>query len=124
MVDLFEQENSGCFDDPSHTFADPYMKSGLYITEVIKRLYNSTRMRDLIPDDGERLRHILERQVFGMALTEIIYQIATHYILGYNDEVGRGCDSNFVLGDAAAMARDGTLAGFVERTFGDKLIIE
>lgn len=121
MVDLFEQENPGCFDDPSHTFADLYMKSGLYITEVIKRLYNSDGMRALIPDDGERLRHILERQVFGMAPTEIIYQIATHYILGYSDEVGRGCDSNFVLGDAAAMAKDGTLAEFVEKTFGDKL---
>lgn len=26
---------------PSHTFADLYMKPGLYITEIIKRLYNS-----------------------------------------------------------------------------------
>lgn len=121
MVDLFEQENPGCFDDPSHTFADLYMKSGLYITEIIKRLYSSDGMRKLIPDDGERLCHILERQVFGMAPTEIIYQIATHYILGYNDEVGRGCDSNFVLGDAAEMAKDGTLAEFVEKTFGGKL---
>lgn len=40
-VDLFEREDPGCFDDPSHTFADLYMKPGLYITEIIKRLYNS-----------------------------------------------------------------------------------
>ncbi len=34
MVDLLEQENPGCFDDPGKTFLDPYMKSGLYITEI------------------------------------------------------------------------------------------
>ena len=38
MVDLLEQENPGCFDDPGKTFLDPYMKSGLYITEIVKRL--------------------------------------------------------------------------------------
>ena len=121
MLDLFEKENPGCFDDPEHTFADLYMKSGLYITEVIKRLYNSERMRQLIPDDRERLNHILERQVFGIAPSEIIYQIATHFILGYNDEVGNGCDTNFVMADSAELAKQGKLAEFVEQKFGDKL---
>ncbi len=121
MVDLFEKENPGCFDDPSHTFADLYMKSGLYITEIIKRLYRSEGMCAAFPDDRERLNHILEHQVFGMAPTEIIYQIATHYILGYNNEVGGGCDTNFVCADAAELACEGKLAEFVEKTFGGKL---
>lgn len=121
MVDLFEQENPGCFDDPEHTFADLYMKSGLYITEIITRLYNSERMRELFPDERERLDHILERQVFGIAPTEIIYQIATHYILGYDGEVGGGCDTNFVKADSAELAKEGKLAEFVEQTFGEKL---
>ena len=121
MVDLFERENPGCFDDPSHTFADLYMKSGLYITEIIKRLYASEGMRSAFPDDRERLDHILERQVFGAAPTEIIYQIATHYILGYDGEVGGGCDTNFVCADTAELAREGRLAEFVEETFGGKL---
>lgn len=121
MVDLFERENPGCFDDPDHTFADLYMKSGLYITEIVKRLYNSERMRRLFPDDRKRLDHILEKQVFGIAPTEIIYQIATHYILGYNNEVGRGCDTNFVKADSAELAKEGKLAEFVEHTFGGKL---
>lgn len=121
MVDLFEQENPGCFDDPEHTFADLYMKSGLYITEIITRLYNSERMRELFPDERERLDHILERQVFGIAPTEIIYQIATHYILGYDGEVGGGCDTNFVKADSAELAKEGRLAEFVEQTFGEKL---
>lgn len=121
MLDLFEQENPGCFDDPEHTFADLYMKSGLYITEVVKRLYNSARMREIFPDERERLDHILECQVFGIAPTEIIYQIATHFILGYDDEIGNGCDTNFVMADSAELAKEGKLAEFVEKAFGEKL---
>ncbi len=117
MVDLFEAENPGCFDDPGHTFADLYMKSGLYIAEVVKRLYNSEAMREAIPDDRARLDHILENQVFGIAPTEIIYQIATHYILGYDGEVAAGCEANFVCADSAALACDGKLADFVEEAF-------
>ena len=30
MVDRLEKENPGCFDDPDKTFADLYMKSGMY----------------------------------------------------------------------------------------------
>lgn len=121
MVDLFEQENPGCFDDPNHTFADLYMKSGLYITEVIKRLFNSEKMRELFPDDRTRLNHILEEQVFGIAPTEIIYKIATNYILGANGEVGGSCNTNFVKADSAELAKEGKLAEFVEKTFGGKL---
>ena len=121
MVDLFEQENPGCFDDPDHTFADLYMKSGLYITEVIKRLFNSEKMCELFPNDRIRLNHILEEQVFGIAPTEIIYKIATNYILGANDEVGGGCNTNFVKADSAELAKQGKLAEFVEHAFGGKL---
>lgn len=121
MVDLFEEENPGCFDDPEHTFADLYMKSGLYITEIVTRLYNSEKMRELYPNDTERLNHILDKQVFGIAPTEIIYQIATHFILGYDGEHGQWLDSNFVCADSAAMAKEGKLAEFVEKTFGGKL---
>ena len=121
MVDLFEKENPGCFDDPTHTFADLYMKSGLYITEIIKRLYNSDRMTALFPRDRERMVHILENQVFGIAPTEIIYEIATHFILGFHDEVGQGCDANFVLADSAELAKEGKLDAFIEQKFGSKL---
>ncbi|QUC04046.1 DEAD/DEAH box helicase [Atopobium sp. oral taxon 416] len=121
MVDLFEKENPGCFDDPDHTFADLYMKSGLYITEIVKRLYRSEKMKKLFPDNRERLDHIFEKQVFGIAPSEIIYKIATNYILGANGEVGGGCDTNFVKADSAELAKEGKLAEFVEQTFGDKL---
>ncbi len=51
------------------------MKSGLYITEIVKRLY--VGLKDQIPDDDKRLEHILERQVYGFAPSEIIYNIAS-----------------------------------------------
>ncbi len=121
MVDLLEAENPGCFDDPTHTFADLYMKSGLYITEIIKRLYKSEGMRAAFPDDRERLDHILEHQVFGIAPSQIIYEIATHYILGFNDEVGQGCDSNFAMEDTAELAKNGELEAYIQRVFGPKL---
>lgn len=121
MVDLLEEENPGCFDDPEHTFADLYMKSGLYVAEIIKRLYSNEKMMLQFPDDRARLDHILECQVFGIAPTEIIYQIATHYILGYNNEVGGDCAANFVKADSAELAKEGRLSEFVERAFGEKL---
>ena len=80
MVQQLEDENRGIYNDSSKTFIDLYMKSGLYITEVVKRLYNSEVIKSEIPDDYDRLKHILENQVYGLAPTEIIYRIATSFI--------------------------------------------
>ena len=117
MVDELETNNPGCFDDPSKTFADLYMKSGLYITEIVKRLYRSEKMKALFPDDKARIRHILDKQVYGMAPTRIIYLIATNYILGF-DEALKGTATHFVQADAAEAAKNGTLATVVDREFG------
>lgn len=121
MVDRFEQENPGCFDDPGNTFADLYMKSGLYIAEVVKRLFRSEAMAEAIPDEGERLRHIFESQVFGIAPSEIIHRIATHYLMGFDGGHGRDWDVNFCVADSAALAKEGRLAEFVEERFGAKM---
>ena len=117
MVDKLEEQNPGCFDDPNKTFADLYMKSGLYITEIVKRLFNSEAMKTAIPDDDERIRHILKKQVFGMAPTQIIYKIATNYILGF-DETLMNETHNFVQADAAEASKNGTLAELVNKCFG------
>ena len=116
MVDELEKQNPGCFDDPTKTFADLYMKSGLYITEIVKRLYNSEAMKKAIPDDKVRVRHILQKQVYGMAPTRIIYLIATNYILGF-DETLKSDTHNFVEADAAEASKNGTLAELVNQYF-------
>lgn len=116
MVDELEKENPGCFDDPTKTFADLYMKSGLYITEIVKRLFRSERMKELFPDDQERVQHILQHQVYGMAPTRIIYLIATNYILGFDENL-REQTHNFVEADAAEAAKNGTLKTLVDQHF-------
>lgn len=116
MVDMLEQENPGCFDDPDKTFFDPYMKSGMYITEIVKRLYRSKRMQALYPDSAERLRHIFEKQVYGLAPTEIIYRIALRYILGFGDDV-KIEKHNLRQADALPLAQAGTLERELDRIF-------
>lgn len=87
MVDSLLAENPECFDDPNKTFIDLYMKSGLYITEIVKRLYRNEKIKQAFPNDKERLQHIFANQVYGLAPTEIIYRIAIAYILGFSDEI-------------------------------------
>ena len=87
MVDLLEKENPDCFDRDDVTFADLYMKSGMYITEIVKRLYNSPRLQELYPDPVKRLNHIFAKQVYGLAPTEIIYRICLSYILGFSNNI-------------------------------------
>ena len=117
MVDELETNNPGCFDDPDKTFADLYMKSGLYITEIVKRLYRSEAIKAAYPDDKERIRHILQKQVYGMAPTRIIYLIATNYILGFEEDLKEEVH-NFIEADAAEAAKKGELEKLVKECFG------
>lgn len=117
MVDMLEQENPGCFDDKDKTFIDLYMKSGLYITEIVKRLYQSKKMKELFPNDKERLKHIFEHQVYGLAPTEIIYKIATSFILGFADNTD-DLKHNFKQLDALPFAKEGTLKQKLDELFG------
>ena len=116
MADTLEAENPGCYDDPDKTFIDLYMKSGLYITEIVKRLFRSERMEELFPGENERLRHIFEKQVYGLAPTEIIYRIALSYILGF-DEDRKIIRHNFRRLDALPYAKAGTLANKLDEVF-------
>ena len=118
MVDLLEQENPGCFDDPGKTFLDPYMKSGLYITEIVKRLYRSEKMRQIFPDDNARLEHIFAKQVYGLAPTEIIYRIAISYILGFAKD--HGITAHHIRqADTLEFAKAGTMERELDKIFRD-----
>lgn len=119
MVDMLEQENPGCFDMPDKTFIDLYMKSGLYIAEIVKRLYQSEEMKKQFPDSKERLKHIFEKQVYGLAPTEIIYKIATSYILGF-DEDTKDIKHNFKQLDALPYAKDGTLGKVLDELYSEQ----
>ncbi len=106
MLDLIEAENPGCFDDPDKTFIDLYMKSGTFAAEVVKRLYRSSRLKELFPDKAQRLNHIFAAQVYGLAPTEIIFRIAKNYILGFGIKIDK---HNFRRADALPYAKDDKL---------------
>ena len=116
MVDELEKENPGIYDDSSKTFIDIYMKSGLYITEIVKRLYNSPVIKKEFPNDKDRIKHILENQVYGFAPSEIIYNIATRFIFGnFGDEISR---ENFQHVDTTPYAKEGNLQKIIDEKFG------
>lgn len=117
MVDLLEKENPGCFDDQNNTFIDMYMKSGLYITEIVKRLFRSDKLKKLYPDKEMRLKHIFAKQVFGLAPTEIIYNISKNYILGFSDDIEIS-EHNLRQADALKLIEDGKLDDYLNKEFG------
>lgn len=115
MVDELEKENPNIFADSTKTYIDLYMKSGLYIAELVKRLYNNESMKQQFPDDKDRLKHILENQVYGFAPLAIIYRIATNFIFGpISDDVSR---KNFVQEDTIPYAKDRNMEALLDRTF-------
>lgn len=116
MVDDLEKENPGCFDAPDATFADLYMKSGMYITEIVTRLYQSDKMKRLFPDRAKRLNYIFAKQVYGCAPTEIIYRICLRYILGFSDDIPIE-KNNIKLCDTLEYAKRGTLEMKLEELF-------
>ena len=118
MVDELEENDPGCFDDPNKTFIDLYMKSGLYPAEIVKRLFQSKTMKQLIPDDTERLQHIFSKQVYGLAPTEIIYKIATNFILGF-DYTGQIKENNFRKADSLELVKEGNLQKKLDELFPD-----
>ena len=116
MVDNLEIENHHCFDNPNHTFIDLYMKSGLYIAEIVKRLYRSENMKKLYPNEADRLNHIFAKQVYGLAPTEIIYRIASSFILGFSDNI-KIEKNNLKQFDSLPYAQNGTLEEKLDEVF-------
>jgi site-specific DNA-methyltransferase (adenine-specific) len=66
MLDILPQD---LFRRPDTTFLDPVCKSGIFLREIASRLNDG--LRDQMPDPQSRINHILTRQVFGLAITEL-----------------------------------------------------
>jgi site-specific DNA-methyltransferase (adenine-specific) len=71
MLDILPQE---LFEDPNATFLDPVCKSGVFLREIAKRLVKG--LENKIPDLGERVDHIMKKQLFGVAITELTSLVA------------------------------------------------
>lgn len=121
MVDQLVETEPHIFESPDKTFVDFYMKSGLYITEIVKRLYRNKVLKSIIPDDKERVKHILECQVFGFAPTQIIYDITMSYIFGFDKEAKNISRRNFFCEDTLPYAERGELQKLVNEKLGDRV---
>ena len=121
MVDQLVETEPHIFESPDKTFVDFYMKSGLYITEIVKRLYRNPVLKSLYPDDKERVKHILECQVFGFAPTQIIYDITMSYIFGFDEEAHSISRRNFFKEDTLLWAEQGRLQELVNKKLGDRM---
>ena len=121
MVDQLEENEPDIFGYPDKTFVDFYMKSGLYITEIVKRLYRNPLMKSLYPDDNDRIKHILECQVFGFAPTRIIYDIAISYIFGFDENANNISRRNFFDIDTLPYAKEGKLQELVNEKLADRI---
>lgn len=56
------------------TFLDPVTKSGVFLREITARLVKGLEAQ--IPDLQERVNHVLTRQVYGIAITELTALLA------------------------------------------------
>ncbi len=80
MVDALEAENPGIFSDPTKTFADLFSTAGLFLMELVRRL--DSGLATLMPQQEERLRHILSTQIFEMSHNEILHRITIEAVSG------------------------------------------
>ena len=75
MLDMLPQE---LFQNPDTTFLDPGCKSGIFLREIAKRLL--VGLEPQLPDLQERIDHIMHKQLFGIAITELTSLLARRSI--------------------------------------------
>lgn len=90
MLDLLPPE---LFRSPATTFLDPFTKSGVFLREIVKRLDRG--LEKVIPDRRERIDHILHRQVFGIATTELSAHLSRRTLYCSKDASGKYSVSRF-----------------------------
>ena len=67
--DVLDKLPSELWSDKTATFLDPVSKSGVFLREIAKRLIEG--LDKVIPDQQERLNHIFNNQLYGIALTQL-----------------------------------------------------
>ena len=82
-------ENGGesIWENPKVRFLDPFTKSGVFLREIVKRLNEG--LQSQIPDNQQRVDHILTRQVFGVATTTLTALLARRTLYCSTDATGK-----------------------------------
>ncbi len=113
MVDMLEAANPELFTDYTAKFLDPYAKSGLYIAEIVRRLYNG--LKDQIPNSEKRIKWILENQVYTIAPSNIIYNIVKNFV--YSDDANIST-KNLIELDLASFLDENDWQDRIDEAFG------
>lgn len=71
---ILDEFPKNIWEDPTITFLDPVSKSGVFLREIVKRL--DIGLQDKIPDRQKRIDHILTKQVFAIAITDLTALLA------------------------------------------------
>lgn len=116
MIDGLEKEQPELFQRTDSTFIDMYMKSGMYVTEIVKKLFTNTKHH--YNTETDCLKHILENQVYGLAPTGVLHGITTSYIFGF--DVGHDISThNFAMHDLLPEAKNGSAPAKLAQLFGN-----
>lgn len=115
MVDILQNENPKIFIDPNIKFIDLYTKSGLFITEIVTKLFEG--LKEQIPDKNARLKWIIENQVYAVAPSNIICNIAKNFIMGNFEGIS---DKNIVEYDLTEAAEEGNITERLNELYGDE----
>lgn len=78
MVNLLPEE----VFHPDFKFLDIACKSGRFLVTLKDRLMESPTMIEIFPDKKDRLNHILNNQLFGLATSEMCLMISTRNLYG------------------------------------------
>lgn len=89
MLDLVKEED---WSNPETTFYDPCAGKGNFPILIIERLFKG--LEEVIPNEEERLEHILSKQLFMTEYQESSYQETKELFSRF------GVDLNFKLGNA------------------------
>lgn len=116
MLDSLEENVPGIFEDKNKKYVDLYIKSGLYLTEIAKRLFKG--LEKAIPFEEERIKHIFEKQLYGFAPSNIIYNISKNFIFGEFDSIRR---KNIVECDVVPIVEEGKLEDKIKEVWGEDM---
>ena len=64
-----DHDGENLWANPDVTFLDPFTKTGVFLREITRRLVDG--LEEQIPDLQERVNHVLTKQVYGIAITEL-----------------------------------------------------
>ena len=101
MLDMLPQE---LFRSPDTRFLDPCTKSGIFLREIAKRLIEG--LADKIPDQQERIDHIMHHQLFGIAITRLTSMMSRRSLYCSKNASGKYSISQFDDEDGNIRYRD------------------